>query len=92
MPRTKRGAAKAAPDSLFVWVETGPGRRRLMPRRQAAKRGFKLPGSAEPEKAPAAPTKAELLARAEELGIEGLNERTKNDDIAAAIAEAEASA
>jgi hypothetical protein len=37
-----------------------------------------------------APTKAELLARAAELGIEGVGTKTKNDDIAAAIAEAEA--
>ena len=90
MARSAKGAAKAAPDSLFVWVEIGPGRRRLMPRRAAARQGFELPGSAEPTPTPSAPTKKELLARAEELGIEGLTAKTTNDDIAAAIAEAEA--
>lgn len=89
MPRQSKGAAKAAPDSLFVWVETG-NRRRLMSRRAAEAAGFELPGSAEPEPQPSAPTKKDLLARADELGIEGLTERSKNDDIAAAIAEAEA--
>lgn len=38
---------------------------------------------------PAKPTKKDLLARAAELGIEGLSERTKNDDIEAAIKVAE---
>lgn len=89
MARNSRGAAKAAPDSLFVWVQTG-NRRRLMTRRAAEAAGVDLPGSAEPKSAPEAPTKKELLARADELGIEGLTERTKNDDIAAAIAKAEA--
>jgi hypothetical protein len=46
------------------------------------------------EAAPAAttssrPTKAQLLARAAELGITDVDEKTKNDDIAAAIAEAD---
>jgi hypothetical protein len=38
------------------------------------------------------PTKADLLARAAELGITDVDEKTKNDDIAAAIAKAETDA
>jgi hypothetical protein len=45
----------------------------------------------EPSPAPA-PTKKELLARAAELGIEDVSEKTTNADLSAAIAEAEAKA
>lgn len=37
-----------------------------------------------------APTKKDLLARAAELGVEGVGQRTSNDAIAAAIAAKEA--
>lgn len=92
MARTKKGAARAASTSLFVWVRTGPLRRRLMTRRQAEARGFKVEGNeAVPQSSEPKPTKKQLLERAAELNVDlsALGKRPKNDDIAAAIAEAE---
>lgn len=87
----KRGAAKAASNSLFVWIPVGQ-RRRLVSRRRAKALGINVEApKAAAATVPAAPTKKQLLARAEELGIgDQVKKSMKNDDIAAAIGKAEA--
>ena len=73
MARSEKGAAQAAPSSLFTWVDSGPNRRRLVSRRQV---GTLRAPEQKPEK-DAEPTVAELRDTAAELEISGRSSMTK---------------
>ena len=76
MARTEKGAASAAPASLFTWVETGPGRRRLVSRRTVGTVRAPAPEAEKPTENPE-PTLKDLQARASELDIPGRSGMTK---------------